>query len=361
LVLETSSKYRQGLLTYIEKDEPYVYLQFYPESDPILDRINTFIGNVIAENKHNSSYEVGDYIIAKYTEDGDYYRAKIESYSSSSQLYTVYFLDYGNFDENVPVHHLYSYPDELKQIEPLAHKYLLDEVNPETWNNIVQSVVEDHLNDIIEFYYSDENNSTIHVKFDNENEIYNIQDIPEQNQTFQANISATDNDCFYIHILPDGNLHACEMEEILQLCNREHKTSWSINDLCIVTNEENKFYRGQILAINDNKYDVKCIDYGNTLQNITDDHLYELPDEANFKQSPLAHQCRLYGVNDENQIKAIEEVIKNIQTSERVTITVENNQDDPCLLVTLVRENNEIVNEQYSAEKNDITEDENKV
>jgi hypothetical protein len=361
-VLETSSKYRQGFLTHIEEDRPYVYLQFHPESNLILDQINTIIEKLVEEDKRNSSYEIGEHIIAKFTEDDDYYRARIESYSSSSEFYTVYFLDYGNLDENVPIDNLYSYTDELKQIEPLAHGYLLDKVNSQSWNNIVRSLVKNHVNDIIEFYYSDENNSTIHIKFDNENEIYNIQQIPEEeeeeNQTFQANISAIDNDCFYIHILPDGNLHVCEMEEILQTCNKEHKDSWSIDDLCIVSNEENKFYRGQILAINDNKYDVKCIDYGNNLQNITDDHLYKLPDETIFKQSSLAHQCRLYEVNDENQIQAIEEIIKNIQPNERVTITVENNRNDPCLFVTLVRENNQIVNEQYST---DNTEDDNKV
>ncbi len=370
ILLETPSKYRQALLTHIEKDKPYVYLQLYPESESIMDRINELIGNIIHEDKHNSSYKIGDHIIAKFTEDENYYRARIESYSPSTELYTVYFLDYGNIDENIPIDHLYSYSDDLNEIEPQARGYLLAEINPEIWNEIVRSLVEKNLNDIVEFYFTDENNSIIHLKFDNENEIchdtkedFNVLKSPiiEQNKTFQANITATDNDCFYIHILPDGNLHTCEIEEILQTCDKQHKDTWKINDLCIVSNEENKYYRGEILAIDDNKYDVKCIDYGNILQNITDDHLYVLSDEEIFKQSSLAHQCRLYNVDDVNQVKAIEEIIKNIQPTERVTITVENDRNDQCLFVTLVRENNEIVNEQYSFDGSDTTENENKV
>jgi hypothetical protein len=344
--LEISSKYRQGMLTHIEENRPYVYLQFYPESEQLLDEINTIIEKITEEDKHNPSYEIGDYVIAKFTEDDNYYRARIESYSSSSKLFAVYFLDYGNLDENVPIDHVYSYADELKQIEPLAHGYLLDNINPETWNTIVQPLVFEHLNDVVDFCYSDESNTAIHVKFDNEDDIYNIQD----NQTIQANVCATDDDCFYIHILPDENLHVCELEEILQTCDKQPNDSWSISDLCIVSNENNKFYRGQIVGINNKKYDVKCIDYGNSLQNITDDHLYKLPDEDIFKQPSLAHQCRLYGVSDENQMKANEEVIKNIQPSERVTITVQNNRDDPCLFVILIQKNHENVNEQYSTD-----------
>jgi len=327
-----------------------------------MEQINQLIKTITDENKHNSSYEISDHVIAQFSVDDDYYRARIESYSTSSELYTVYFLDYGNTDENVPIENLYSYSDELKQIEPQAHGYLLDNITSETWTESVRSFVAEKLNDIIQFYIADENNSIIHMKFDNENDIYNIKENTEQinssTKTFTANILATDNDCFYIHILPDGNLHACEMDEILQTCQKEHQDQWAINDLCFVSNEENKYYRGQILAIDDNKYDVKCIDYGNIIQNISNEHLYVLPDEDIYIQSPLAHKCRLFGLDDVQQTKAIEDVIKDIQPIEHVTITIENDQNDQCLFVTLVRENNEIVNNQYLC---DNIENENKV
>jgi len=333
-----------------------------------MDRINELIDNVIQEDKHNSSYEIGDHIIAKFTEDDNYYRARIESYSSESELYTVYFLDYGNLDENLPIDNLYSYSNDLNQIEPQARGYLLDKIDSKEWNEIFP-LVEKNLNDIIEFYFTDENNSIIHFKFNNENEINNIKEniqpietsTIEQNKTFQANISATDNDCFYIHILPDGNLHVCEIEEILQISNQDRKDTWTINDLCIVSNEENRYYRGEILAINDNKYNVKCIDYGNILENITNDHLYVLPDQDIFKQSSLAYKCRLHGIDDVNQVKAIEDLIKTIPTTEHVTITVKNDLNDPCLFVILIRENNEIVNDRYLSDDNDTTNNEDQV
>ena len=314
-----------------------------------MDQINKIIETIINEDKHNPSYNINDHIIAQFSEDDNYYRAKIESYSSSSNFYTVYFLDYGNLDENVPIEHLYSYSTELEQIEPQVHKYLLDNITSETWDNIVRSFVEAKLNDTIEFYITDEDRSVIHMKFDNENIKQS-----ESMKTYTVNICAIDNDCFYIHTVPDGNLHAGEMEENLRLCNKEHKDQWAVQDACIVSNEENQYYRGEILRMDDKKYDVKCIDYGNTLLNVTDEHLYVLPDEEIYQQLPIAKQCRLHGIDDGNQTKAIEESVKDIQPTEQVIITVENDLDDSCWHVTLVRENKEIVN-------NDVQENEIKV
>ena len=193
------------------------------------------------------------------------------------------------------------------------------------------------------------------MKFANENEIYNIHEtieekpsiIIDENQTYSANISSTNNDCFYIQILPDGNLHACEMEELLQICDRESQDSWSLDDLCIVKNDEQKYFRGKILTIVENRYDVQCIDYGNILENRTLEQLSKLPNEETFKQSPIAYQCRLYGLDDQQQQKAIEEVIKHIPSIERVTITVEDNRNNSCLYVKLIREDNQVVNDQY--------------
>lgn len=360
-LVENSSKNHQGILTHVEKNKPYVYLQLTPESDAVLDHINEVIKNVIEEDKHNSSYEIGDHVIAKFSEDENHYRARIKSYCSTSQIYTVYFLDFGNIDENVPIDSLFSYSDDLKEIPPQAHGYLLDEIDSNIWNDTVRPLVENNLYETVEFYFTDENNSMIHLKFDNENLQENKSVTNEENKTFQANISATDKDSFYIHILPDGNLNACEMEENLQICDKNRQDTWTINDLCIVSDEENRFYRGKILAIDENTYDVKRIDYGNVLENLTVDHLYAIPDEEIYKRSSMAQQCRLDGVDDVNQTKAIEEIIKNIPITERVTITVENDRNDPCLFVKLVRENNDIVNEKYLSEYNQITENENKV
>jgi hypothetical protein len=344
----TPIKYLQGTLTYIDKYEPFVYLQLLPESDSKLDHINELIATITKEDKHNSSYQIGDYIIAQYSVDDLYYRARIESYSSSAQNYTVYFLDYGNLDENVPLDHLYSYSNELEQIEAQAHKYSLENVNSQTWINIVRPLIDGNLNDAIEFYFIDETKSIIHIKFDNEHQIYNTKP-----KTLTANISGTTKDSFYIHICPDANSSICEMDELLQNHAKEHQinNSWLINDLCIVfDNEQNQYFRGKILQIDNEKYSVQCIDYGNIINDITSDNLYLLTNEELLKQSPLARQCRLHGVNEKNQIKAIENVIKDISPTERVTITVENDQNDQCMFVMLFRENNEIVNDRYQSD-----------
>ncbi|CAF3284760.1 unnamed protein product, partial [Rotaria sp. Silwood2] len=95
-------KYYQGILTYLDENKPLVHIQLLPESETMLEQINELIDGIIQENKQNSSYEIGDYVIAQFTDDMNYYRARIESYSDLTQNYTVYFLDYGNLDKNVP-------------------------------------------------------------------------------------------------------------------------------------------------------------------------------------------------------------------------------------------------------------------
>ncbi|CAF3570765.1 unnamed protein product [Rotaria sp. Silwood1] len=350
-------KYYRGILTHLDENKPLVYVQLLPESESMIEQINDLIDSIIQENKQNSSYEIGDYVIAQFTDDMNCYRARIESYSDLTQNYTVYFLDYGNLDKNVPKTHLYSYTNELKQIKPQAHGYLLENLTSQIWINKVRSLIENKLNEEIEFYFIDEIKSIIHMKFDDENQIYTNEN--NQPKTFTANISGINNDCFYIHILPDADTLICEMDELLQTYEKEHNILklWSINDLCIVYNNElNQYFRGKILSINNDKYNIQCIDYGNIINDITNDNIYLLPNNDILKQLPLARQCRLYGVNNKNQIKAIEDIIKNIHPTECVTITVENDQNDQCMDVMLFRENHEIVNDRYQVD-DDTTQD----
>ncbi|CAF1033127.1 unnamed protein product [Rotaria sordida] len=365
---KTLPEYRQGLLTYIEQTKPYVYIQLIPESEPIIEQINKLITKIIQDNQHNSSYEIGDHVIAQFSQDDSYYRARIESYLSSTNSYTVYFLDYGNLDENVQFDRLYSYSNELEDIEPQAHGYLLNKVDIELWNNTLYSLMDSKINDIIEYTIIDKNNSIIDIKFDNNNNNNNnIEQINsinlEENKTFSANISSVDNNFFYIHILPNDNLHLYEIEEYLQTYNKQTKDQWIINDLCIVLNNDNKYYRGQILDINDNKYNIRCIDYGYILENITNDYLFILSnDDEILKQLPLAHKCKLYGIDYINQKNIINDIIQCIPITESVTIHIENNdENNQCLYVTLIRENNDNVNIQCLSKNNiDTIEHENK-
>lgn len=343
LFLANPIEYHHAILTYNDQNQPIIYVQLLPESESILGRINDLIDDTVKENKHNPSYKVDEHVIAQFTDDL-YYRAQVLSYSNEKNTYTVYFLDYGNVDEDVPQDRLCSYSDELKQIEPLAQKYTIEKISNRTWVNKVLTNFESKVNEEIEFYFIDKTKNIIHVKLDNENDIY------QEPKTFTANISAVNKDCFYIHILPDANALICEMDELLQNHNKQNKlsNSWSINDRCIVyDNELNQYFRGKIRSINNDKYDVQYIDHGNIILNVTNDNLYILDDNNFLQQVPLARQCRLYGVNNKNQEKAIKEIIQHINPTERVTITVENDQNEECMNVMLFRENHDIVNDRY--------------
>ena len=341
-------KYHQGTLTHVDKTKPFVYIQLLPDCESNMDRINELIAKIVEQGQHNDSYQIGDHIIAQFNEDDNHYRARIESYSSSDQTYSVYFLDYGNVDDQVREDRLFSYSDDLKQIEPQAHGYFLENVTFQTWTSTVRSLVEaQKLNETVEFEFIDENKSIIHIQFDDDTRIYNAE--KNKPKTFTANISGTNKDCFYIHILPEADSLICEMDELLQNHVKEHRTdAWSIDDRCMVfDSEQNQYFRGQILSMDDGRYDVQCIDYGNVMRGLAAEHLYLLTNDDLVKQPALARQCRLYGVNDDNQSKAVDELLQHVEPSERVTITVENDQNDQCMSVMLFRENNEIVNDQY--------------
>jgi len=76
-----------------------------------------------------------------------------------------------------------------------------------------------------------------------------------------------------------------------------------------------------------------CVDYGHILQYLTADQLYELSDVDVFRMVPLARLCQLYGVDDLNQSKAIEEIIQTIPSTEVVTITIENVDDNYLFII----------------------------
>lgn len=329
---------------------PMVALQL-SESASIVERVDEMIHNLLEEKHRPSSYNIGDYVIAQFSKDDNYYRARIESCSINCDLYTVYFLDYGNREENVRQDQFYAYSDALKSIDPLAMKYSLDRINPSSWINRIRSIVDKYENEKIKFVYIDTNKSIIQLKFDQENEIYT------QPKTFTANISGTYNDCFYIHILPESDALICEIDELIQTeMKDEHDNEnpiWNIDDLCIVyDSQQDKHFRGRIL---NKKYDVQCIDYGNVLMNLSTENLYRIINDELREKDPLARACRLYGVDSDDQLKAIDEVIRHINPMERVTITVDNDQNSSCMFVMLFRENHETVNDRYIRVRNLIS------
>ena len=353
-------------MTHAHKSKPYVYLQLLPESTPFLKDIDAAIDRIIEDNQHSSSYQIGDHVIARFTDDEYHYRARIESHTSASDTYAVFFLDFGNIDEDVPVDHIYPCPEELKSIEPQAHGYLLADTDADTWEVTVQSwLADEKLNSTVEFQIVDGNESVIRMNFvdDDESEVNEHEltsvSYTESTNTLMATVSGVDKDCFYIHLLSDAD----EIAPVLQTCEKVPRTAdpWAVGDLCLVSNDDNQSYRGQVLAMHENTYDVRCLDYGHVLHNRTSDQLYAVPDEGIFQRAALARQCRLHDVDANSQSKAIEDVIQHIPASERLTITVENDLDAPCLSVVLARENHDIVNDHYLTSTDATGEDEAKV
>ena len=356
-VESSSSKTRTARLVYVEKDRPYVYLQFSPECDDILGEINDIIEKIVEENKRDSTYEVGQKIIAKFHADDQFYRARIESYSPSSETYNIYFLDFGNTDENTTNEYFYSYSEQLESFEAQAHGYSLGQIPTDQWTEEKRAFVDENSNNDIQFEFLDENQSIIYIDFPNKEQIYSSETTTtnDNKQIFDAKICSTDNNCFYIHILPDDDLHLGEIEDFLQTCDKQKQDSWSINDRCLVVNDDEKYFRGQIRSINDNQYDIQCIDYGTILTNRTIDQLFQLPNDDLCRQQALAHQCRLFGYDDEQQTDPINQRIRDIPNVETVKILVEN-RTDSCLYVTVTRDNSENINQQESdKEMNDET------
>lgn len=324
----------QATLTHLDAQHPWVYLQLLPESESLLERINTLISKIVADKQHQPSYQIDDLVIAQFSDDDNHYRARIQSYDADRQCYTVYFIDYGNTDANVKEEQLFAVSKELEQIEGQARRVRLEKISEQRWRTLEK----EKLNDLVEFRYLNEEKSAIDLQFD---------DV----QTFTANISGTQKESFYVHLLPEANSLICEMGELIDTHPRDHLAddkSWSVDDLCIVFDrDEDQYFRGRILT---DHVDVQCIDYGKILVDLTKEHLFVLNDDDVLRRPALAHQCRLFGVNEENQIKAIEEVIQHIDPNEQVTITVQSKDDGGCLQVMLFRENNEIVNDQFQVE-----------
>ncbi|CAF0731065.1 unnamed protein product, partial [Didymodactylos carnosus] len=164
-----SSIIETGFLTHVDPVAPFIYVQTSADIDTQLERVNGLIEK-IDKKTPGDTYNVGDYCIAQFSVDNVYYRAKIQSIDNDS--YTVFFIDYGNIDENLEKSKLLDYSDELKSIEALAKCFQLSNIDRTKWTKNIFPLVNSKLNEVIEFYYKNEQKTEIHIKFDNENEIY---------------------------------------------------------------------------------------------------------------------------------------------------------------------------------------------
>ena len=71
-----------------------------------------------------SKLAVGSVVLAKYTEDGNWYRAQVKSIQKASSECRVFFMDYGN-EETVSVSDMVYGPKEYFEAPPLADKFIL--------------------------------------------------------------------------------------------------------------------------------------------------------------------------------------------------------------------------------------------
>ena len=331
---KSQSETYRGILTHIDKKKKLVFFQLQPEAEKKLEDINEIIDEIVQMNQHNERYSIDDYVIAQFSEDNEYYRAKIESYSSETNTYSVYFLDYGNIDENVPINRLFPYSSRLNQFANQVRSYKLESY---VWPDELSSL----LNQELEFDLIDHDLSIISIKCL----------LKSQPKTLTANLCSTNQNSFYVHLLPDADALICEIDELLETHEREQQDvhQWKLNDLCMIfDSNENRYFRGRIQAIRNQLFDIQYIDYGNLLSNVSNQQMFVLKNPFLLEQKPLARQCRLYGVNDENQSKAIDEVIRLIPLTEQLTLTVDNQQNDTqCMFVMLFRNNKEIINDRY--------------
>jgi hypothetical protein len=317
-----------GILTHIDNEQPFVYLQLLPESSSIMTRIEHTIDRIVQNSQCRTSCEINDYVIAQYADDGVYYRARIQSYESTTSTY------------------IYDYAYELNDIEPQAHRYRLEKISTQQWLDHVRTVYETKTQEQITFEFVDDEQTTIRT------ELSSLES--SEPATWTATICGVDRTYFYIHRFPQTDALVCEILELLQTETKQPRanaSSWSNNELCIVFDRnEDVFVRGKILVNDNDRYDVQCIDYGRILSDITSDDLYILPDQQACRQAPLARQCRLYNVTDENQIRAIDETIRMIGKEEIITVTLHNSAQESCLSVMLFRENHDIVNDRYQTD-----------
>jgi len=355
-IVSTTSKTHRGLFTHMETERPYVYIQLLPNSEEKLEKINEIIDQTTANPKPISEGHAGDLVIARFTDDQTYYRARIQSFSAESNSYSVYFIDFGNVDDNVANEFVLSYPDELKTIEPQVRGYLLDQIDDKRWHQVVRPFLEaEKLNSEVNFDLIDEQSSIIHLhdlpedKVEDEDVQAEEKDEPvdEQRKILSGHVSSVENDCFYFQSISSG---IDEMNEVLKTIARQNRTDgqWAIGDRCLVVDDDDRLSRGEIVSIEENnEFTVKSFDYGSTKTNRKENQLFLIPDEEIFQREPLAHQCRLQSVDDEHQRQKIEEIPSN----QLVEIEIENDQNASCWCVKIRRE--EQVEQQSDTEKND--------
>lgn len=276
------------------------WLQLVSEEDKLADlneKTQTFAENN-APVERSSIYPL--MLCAAFYEDV-FYRAVLCGYDEGSNLFDVFFVDYGN-TAKVPGSDVRQLSPDLRDEPALAYKCALrgDKIASTDFNLIIESenihavAVQQFDNGLhIVDLFQDEGSAT-------KQEPPKVSS-PKLQYPAQLEIRVGDmHDICICHVERNGFFHcqllsmAFEVEELLrktQKCSGAYTGSLSPGVVCCAETEDGFIYRAEIKSgpSSDGKVQVKFVDYGD-VATVTKDKMYNIPPEL-CAHPPYAIQC----------------------------------------------------------------------
>lgn len=305
------------------------------------------------ENQFVEIFNKGDFVFGKFLSDMNWYRAiiinknknnfqgqnKFDDLPNDGYLYDVYFLDYGNRQENLPSSLLFSFESvkELnKKLNLMAGKDLdyiiempyqalccqLAEKKNNTRNNeILKSLVHECLNfsikivanrkqklfDFIQIdrysVYLSTDNKCLQDRFENETKLDKLNLVQlRANGVYECKLSNLD-EHIYVNFLDEAD-EFLKLETQLINDDKIIQSKWltntepNVGDLVLakyVLDEKNSAWCRAIIINKTNLYDVFFIDYGNKSLQMSVNELVPLGADYSLTKYPaFAHKIQLY-------------------------------------------------------------------
>ncbi len=335
--------------------------------------------------KGKPTHQIGDVCLAQYLSDSSWYRGVILKYQeyppqSGEFVYDVFFADYGNIEFNMSENLLCSIQAvknsirsskktslelDLKSIIELPFQAICCQIfnkkenqkNTDTLKSFEPEIITFQIKDLkkqslieqieIKKYsvclYLD--NISLQDKFESltptiiKNNIIPIIDLePFSLHEFKLAFCGSETE-IYINLNNELN----ELDKLQAEINANLKQidksicdyKFKKNDLVLAKfiNEDNTFdwYRAKIIAIQENKYHVFYIDYGNTDTELALNDLRLLPDKF-MRQAQFAYNIRLNGITELKD--EMQDIILDYLTTDDSQVKIISKQND-CYLVEL--------------------------
>ncbi|XP_044744588.1 probable ATP-dependent RNA helicase spindle-E [Coccinella septempunctata] len=120
----------------------------HDNSQQLLTCINRILNTTPLKSVTEEKINLDDYYAALFTGDNQYYRVKIHSRTSKTQVHIIY-IDYGN-TASINIQKLYELPnDPIMKIAPIAFECMLIEVQP-AWDIIRKGIWSDYVNNLFD-------------------------------------------------------------------------------------------------------------------------------------------------------------------------------------------------------------------